>query len=95
METLNNKIEQTAKVAEKILAENPDLQSMSFHLMDFPVEEVMQVAKERNTEATFSQAYSRVGFLVSVGCYGIYIHVYSMQVQAKVVYEYEWIDGRK
>lgn len=89
MRTLKETINQTAEQGEKIIAENPTLTSISFELTDFPVDEVKQQAKEwGSSDAEFAPHSSRVGFTLLTGS-KVFIHVRSIVVKAKLVYEPE------
>ena len=84
---LKQQIEQTFALGKKLLAENPTMDNISFVLKDFPVDEVQTAAKEYGSGAEFSPIFSRVLFLASESCGSVYIHVRSVEVKAKVVYE--------
>lgn len=86
MRTLKQAIEETTAKAKRLLAENPELSDVSFTLKDFPLDEVKEIAKEHGTTAEFSASQSRFGFLIAIGYTG-FIHVRSVEVKAKLVYE--------
>ena len=85
--TLKQQIDQTFALGKRLLAENPTMDNISFVLTDFPVDEVQSAGKEYGKGAEFSPIFSRILFLASESCGSIYIHVRSVEVKAKVVYE--------
>ena len=87
MRPLRQAIEETASLGKKLLAENPTLHDVSFQLSDYPSDEVMAVAGEYRTTAEFFNSSSRFGFLASFASCSIYVHVRSVEVKAKLVYE--------
>ena len=87
MKNLKEAIEETAGLGKRLLAETPGLQSLSFQMLGYPVDEVKEVARLYKTHAEFSESHSRLSFMVSIDYGNIYIHVYSVVVKAKVVYE--------
>ena len=87
MKTIKDVIIHSTALTEKLRVENPGLLSVSFEFTDFPLEEVEAYAKENREEVRFHPAQSRFGFVVVPRLSYAYIHIRSVEVKAKLVYE--------
>lgn len=87
MKTIQQVIEDSISLSKRLVAENPGLNNMTFEFQDFPVEDVKEAALAYDTKADYSPPFSRVQFLHLEG--PAFIHIRSVEVKAKVVYEVE------
>lgn len=90
MKPIKEAIEEATATGKRLLDENPSITSIAFRYEGFTVEEMNQyTAENQEQEPTYSESLHRFSFCVVevVQSSGIYIHLHSKQVKAKIVYE--------
>lgn len=87
MKPIKEAIEEATATGKRLLAENPGLTSVAFTLKGYEREDMNRYADEnaemtpeyRDTMQCFSMCCIPTG--------GVYIHIHSREVKAKIVYE--------
>ena len=87
MKPIKEAIEETLALGERLKLENPGLTSLSFSIRGYPLDDVRQAAEHYNEPCDLRTHSSRFGFLYSPMLSSVYIHVESVEVKAKIVYE--------
>lgn len=85
MKTIKEQIEEAIATGKKIMSENPGLETLHFHFLDFSVADVREAAKTYATAGRVAEFYkhnSRLGFL-QFDQKGIYIYILSVKVEVK------------
>ena len=89
MKPLKEAIEQTAELGRKLIKETPNLTNVDFTLDGYSTDEMAAYARQNNTMSPeFKPSLSRftMGVCPGIGS-DVFIHVRSVEVKAKVVYE--------
>lgn len=87
MKTIKQVVDESTALTEKLIAENPGLFSISFEFKDFPLDEVKEYAEQNGERVEYHPHVSRFGFLTLAHSCSAYIHIRSVEVKAKLVYE--------
>lgn len=85
METIQQVIDRSNALAEKLMSEHPGMIELSFEFKDFPLDEIKAYAKAHGEDVKFLPAPSRFGFVVLAS--HSYIHIRSVVIKARLVYD--------